>query len=461
MAPQLALSLSRNEVTGRVLKVSATTCQAVPVVGAPAGVTVQLFRMGQVTTTTGSYQGAVVGKHYDPLTPVTQACAADAFLWADIAVAAGVAPGAYSFTVGGLPVALKVWNLTMPATPSMALHMGLDPTALVRGHGIPDTASAQAPVIAKYVAMLRAHRIEPYGQPIAEPSVLNGKMNLDNYSGDGGSYRQLVMNGAIAPVRAIHPSPIGSGWYTTAQLQAWDAAIKAEPTLANAFAYITDEPASDEIAGTATRAKLVRQYVLSAKTMVTTEPRTELLGLIDHFTVVFEEFKTANHWTDYSKAPGYWLYGSCMSHGNCSNGAPGGLTGSPDLMLDHSSVQGRAFPLVAYALGAQAALYYQSVMAYYGFNTWDGQYLFGGNGDGNLFYPAIAGKPGFTEHGPVASIRLKALRQGLYDVEYAKLAAQWGMAANIGTLITSQFAWSKKNADYDALREQIGNALGK
>ncbi len=39
--------------------------------------------------------------------------------------------------------------------------------------------------------------------------------------------------------------------------------------------------------------------------------------------------------------------------------------------------------------------------------------------------------------------------------------AQWGMAANIGTLITSQFAWSKKNADYDALREQIGNALGK
>ena len=70
LASSLSLSVAANETTGRVLKVAVPSCQVLAV-NAPTGVTVTLYHMPQITTTTASYTGAVVGPHYDPLVPIT------------------------------------------------------------------------------------------------------------------------------------------------------------------------------------------------------------------------------------------------------------------------------------------------------------------------------------------------------------------------------------------------------
>ena len=48
-------------------------------------------------------------------------------------------------------------------------------------------------------------------------------------------------------------------------------------------------------------------------------------------------------------------------------------------------------------------------------------YLFGGNGDGTLFYPGLPDLIGGSTHIPVESIRLKLIREGLEDYEYLAL----------------------------------------
>ncbi len=461
LASTLAVSLSRGEVTGRVLQPNAPACETLAS-NPPSGVSVTLYRMPTVTTTSKTFSAAIVGKHYDPLVPVAetggQVCPADAFVLADIAVGTSVAPGNYPFTIGDLPVTLHVWNLTIPAQPAMPVYIQLESFALLAAHGLPSGSSVnvEAALAQKYVNLMRAHRVEPIEQRIVDPSPSGSSMNLDQYSAQGASFREVVMTGALGPVDVLTPTPISSSWDTAAQLQAWEASWQIEPGLAGAWTYITDEPT--DLTGTATRAQLVRTNAPDLKTMVTHEPTAGLVGLIDHFTVIFEYFKTAGHWSDYTQAPGYWIYGSCTSHGSCVNGSPGTLTGTPDLMLDENDVFGRAFPLVAYALGASAELYYDAV---YSISTaWTNQYFFGGNGDGNLLYPGVAGAMGFTDNEPVGSLRMNAIRQGQFDIEYLKLAAAASLSTSFSSLVPDQFHWSQHNSDYEAMRMAIGNALG-
>jgi hypothetical protein len=464
MSNQLSLTLSRNEVAGTVLKVAVPSCQALAV-NAPSGVTVSLFRMPQITTTSASFKGGIVGPHYDPLIPVAssggQVCPTDTFVWVDVAVAATVTPGSYSFSIGDLPVSLRVWNLTIPTALSMPIYIQLESYKILAAQGYSSSTGVniQGPLELQYTTFLRSHRIEPIEQRIADPSANStGSMNIDNFSQySGGSWRDEVLNGASAPVCAIAPTNISSSWDTAAQLADWEATIKLEPGMAKAWAYITDEPTN--LTGTATRAQLVHANAPDMEVMVTHEPTTALLGLVDHFTVIFEYFMTAGHWQDYTQAPGYWMYGSCVSHGNCSNGSPGTLTGTPDLMLDEPDVNDRAFPLVAYAMGAGAALYYDATYALE--TAWTTQYNFGGNGDGNLLYPGISGQNGLTASGPVGSIRLKAMRQGQYDIEYVNMANAAKLSTNLSTLIPDQYHWSRNNSDFDTLRETIGTSLSQ
>jgi hypothetical protein len=483
LSNSLSLSVAQNETTGRVLSVQVKSCEVLAIT-APTGVNVSLFHMPKVTTTTPSFSGALIGAHYDPLVPISttssQICPTESWIWADIGVAAGTAPGNYSFKIGDLPVSLKVLAFAMPSEATMPMYVGLNTYTTLAAHNLPSSSSVsvQGPLAMTYINQLRAHRIEPQGQMIANPAVnSSGSMNLDNWSTSDASFRETEMTGALAPVCMANPTNVASSWLSTQTLQAWENSSKIESTLAGFWAYITDEPNSTYaaannydpgFAGTIARAKLVRANAPNLKTMVTSEPETALLGLIDHFTVVFEYFMQPGHWTDYSEAPGYWIYGACMSHGSCSNGTTGAPTGAPDLMLDQNDVHGRLFPLTAYALGAQAALYYAANYDYGVTNPWTNQYEFGGNGDGNLIYPGALdpasgvsqGGYTFTTDTAVASIRMKAIRQGQFDIEYLNLAKQKGLSTNLSTLVPNQFTWSRNNADYEAMRQAIISAAG-
>lgn len=446
-----AISIARAEIGSRIAHFGGSACKALSL-QVPTGLSVQIYKMESLTTTQPSHKGAILGKHYDALVPTTSACPGD-WLWIDVAASESLAAGLYDVRIGGAQIEVTISSIVMPIRPTMPLYVGLGSYALIKGHKLPaDTGvSVQGPLTKAYVDMFRAHRIEPQGQYIVNPPLkTDGTLDFDQWSTSNASFRQLVISGAIAPIMVRSPAATSSTWASAAQLQGWQKAIVADPDLAGAWTYITDEPT--DYAGVATRAQFVRTNAPALKIMVTTEPRTELLTLVDHFAPVFEFFKSTGRWQDYTKAPNFFLYGSCMSHGACVNGQVGTLTGTPDLMLDEATIFARMFPVVSYVAGAKAALYYNSVEAYGKLDPWVNQYQFAGNGDGQLVYPGIAGERGFISNQPVSSIRMKMLRQGMFDIEYLKRLPIADVKAVLGDLKT----WPRNHTAIDTLRSRAG-----
>jgi hypothetical protein len=94
--------------------------------------------------------------------------------------------------------------------------------------------------------------------------------------------------------------------------------------------------------------------------------------------------------------------------------------------------------------------------------TQTGTYSYGGmvmNGEGSLFYPGNAvGYPG-----PIASARLKVLRDGMEDYEYLRLLAQvagTSVADSMArSVATSYNAWNKSAANLQTNREAIAQRI--
>jgi hypothetical protein len=76
------------------------------------------------------------------------------------------------------------------------------------------------------------------------------------------------------------------------------------------------------------------------------------------------------------------------------------------------------------------------------------------NGEGSLFYPGADA----SIEGPVASMRLKALRDGLEDYEYLVLAGEAG-AAQAASIAKSWTQWETNPAKIAAAREELAKVI--
>jgi hypothetical protein len=103
-------------------------------------------------------------------------------------------------------------------------------------------------------------------------------------------------------------------------------------------------------------------------------------------------------------------------------------------------------------------LYYETAMAY-GHDPWANQWDFSGNGDGTLFYPGTPAKIGGATHVPVASIRLKMIREGMEDFEYLTLLSRAGGEAEArqiaDALFPTAYATEVPAATLMAARERL------
>jgi uncharacterized protein (TIGR03382 family) len=140
-----------------------------------------------------------------------------------------------------------------------------------------------------------------------------------------------------------------------------------------------------------------------------------------------------------------WLYQSCMSHG-CGGtvdiGNPSEAdrshTGWPSYMIDASAVRNRAMEWLSFLYDATGELYWETAFAYTK-DAWRSQFDFSGNGDGTLFYPGTPARIGGQTHIPVASIRLKMIREGMEDYEYLRLLAAAGGEAQAREIARALF----------------------
>jgi Domain of unknown function (DUF4091) len=163
-----------------------------------------------------------------------------------------------------------------------------------------------------------------------------------------------------------------------------------------------------------------------------------------------------------------WLYHGCGSYGCRDANPPSPVATSPvwdgwaSYAIDEPASEQRAMSWLAFRYRTTGELYYNVVSTLaqtvggdseahtlagcavpvgVTLRAWErcGQYYFGGNGDGNLFYPGIphpaergiSGVPaiGGAHDIPIESMRLKRIRDGREDYEYLRFLSAHGQGA--------------------------------
>ncbi|HEX7488279.1 MAG TPA: DUF4091 domain-containing protein, partial [Anaeromyxobacteraceae bacterium] len=122
-----------------------------------------------------------------------------------------------------------------------------------------------------------------------------------------------------------------------------------------------------------------------------------------------------------------WMYQSCMSHG--CGGTSEYFRGWASYAIDASAIRHRAMEWLSFRFDVTGELYYEATQAYdyaEGRDPWTNLWAYTGNGDGTLFYPGTPAAIGGQTHIPVASLRLKMIREGMEDYEYLKAVSDLG-----------------------------------
>src|SRR5262249_42223366 len=98
-------------------------------------------------------------------------------------------------------------------------------------------------------------------------------------------------------------------------------------------------------------------------------------------------------------------------------------------------------------------------------DPWDSVFLFGGNGDGTLFYPGRPDRIGGHSDVPIESIRLKLIREGLEDYEYlallAKVAGSKRADEFVERIVTKPYVWESDSSRFLAIRQAMGETLNR
>jgi MYXO-CTERM domain-containing protein len=450
----------------------------------------------------------VVGEKRDAF-PFDVATGQTRVIWAEMLVPQGAAPGDYrgAITIDGaglhqvIDVRLHVWNFTLPATSSLRSYYGLSWPELAAGHGWNASgsryaawASAGTPADQAFTD-LRGR----YAQLGLDHRISISKFN-DNHFEDVAWYERHY--GRFLEGSAPTQLP-GARLTSTMWVQGWNDSLGTQQAKAAAwisrfkthtfsdgtswfdrlFDYTCDEPPNLCAWGTvASRNAMLKAADPKFPSLVTTTldaaTAQGLASDVDLMVVVVNWMQGKSSDPQYAgpqrakydpwlaASPAgrarreVWLYQGCVSHGTCGDyGAMDSTgTGWPSLVIDAESVRALALEWLAFTNEASGELYYATTLAYDGHDAWTDQYLYGGHGDGTLLYPGTPARIGGSTDIPVASLRLKMIREGHQDYELLKLLADAGDPMLASSLATGLFptAWSVPSpAAITAARQQI------
>jgi Domain of unknown function (DUF4091) len=362
--------------------------------------------------------------------------------WIDIAVPHGSAttpPGTYTGSVSvtatqgttTIPVTLTVWNFELPEQPSELSLWTLWPPAA----GNTTTSLAKA---------LMRNKVMGWYDAAANSSsdITNFGLNRSGLDASyfigiqcNGAYSSLPSTSQINTATASFPAGLGLDFYLADELNGCTGDYAPIKTMgANAHA--------------ANR---------SVKTMMTINAvDPNLLGSIDHWVLL----DSLQQWPALPLTGGgdVWSYTSCNA----------GFGNAPEWMVDYPPINERIQAgFLNWAEGATGILYYRSDgwtagNAIGSWNNVDTTACGGGlgrPGDGIFLYPP--GPIASTESAP--GIRLKAIRDGIQDYEYAQILKNLGQIPLVNTALlpiaTSWTNWSHDMNALQAVRQQLGQQL--
>jgi hypothetical protein len=361
-------------------------------------------------------------------------------------------------TSPSVPVTLTVWDFSLPSTSSLPSAFGISIDAICRAmngttwcNSVADMTSAAGP----WARFLLDHRISS-AVVQSGPDGLGSACNFwaDPPACDWSRWDQIyspLLSGTDASLhlKGAKLTTIKYNWRASfsdpaamRQHRAWALHFRENGWFDRTFDYTCDEPpATCAWSDIPIRASIVHAADPGFRTMVTTSLRDARNNDPTYLTDIDIIDPVLNHMSDKPGSPDFgnqraayapwigtpqrrlWWYQSCMSHG-CGNATS--LDSywrgwQADYVIDASGVKNRAMEWLTYLFRMQGELYYDTV----GFlsTAFTDQSGFGGTGDGNLLYPGTVANIGGTTSIPVASLRLKIIRDGMEDYEYLSLVA--------------------------------------
>jgi hypothetical protein len=394
----------------------------------------------------GSYPFSTVDH---PLVLYVEACAPNS-------QTPGRLQGILSFRARGhqdasIPITLDVEPFQIPATSSLPNTFGLSLYTVAKGHHLSPESSQARKLLRDYAAELLRHRLSAHGMSMEPPPTMfeDGRANLDFTAYD--EEMAPFLDGTILPSKARFTTvevrdnaKLTTDAERTAYYRGFADHFKARRWPQTLFFYAKDEPTPKDRPLVLEQSKRIRAAGVGAGVLVTSALDEALRPATDIFCPLLNcFFARPGHATCANVRsveqlrqripPGahIWWYQSCMSHG--CEGAPStdaginaAYRGWASYMVDHPVPLNRAMGALAYLAGVEGELYFDVTAAYGDRDPWTDVFKFGGNGDGTLFYPGTPERLGGGVHRPVASLRLKAIRDGLQDYEYLKALERAG-----------------------------------
>jgi len=368
-----------------------------------------------------------------------------------------------------IPVDLHVRSFTLPSTASLRSNLRLGVDEICRAHG--DTIGSFCPDQAGfrrwarlYGRLLLDHRLSSwlsdalYLLPDGTPDYPTSQASFLAAYGpliDGSDPYSRLSGARLTAIAYPYFRSTDTDAVMASKLQAWAAFARAQGDWFDRTVFYTvDEPdfqtggwtLSIHWANVAHGADPGFKVLLTAPIDSYASHAGVASGVANVIAPVLDQLDNRAGTTRYgNQRPSYdaflafdsrnelWAYQSCDSH-SCTSTSDPSVYGWPSLVVDATAVQARAEPWMHYIYRATGLHYFDSV--FHLAEAWDmnGMTDLTGNGDGTLLYPgtpaAVSGGSsqgiGGTTNIPLASTRLKSLRDGLEDYEYLKLCEAAG-----------------------------------
>ena len=416
-------------------------------------------------------------------------------VWAEICVPADATPGSYRGELRvrargredvPLPLNVTVLHYTLPATSSLPNAFGFSGLSAAHAHGLnADDPNAVLTISQRYATLALKHRISLFGMTMEPPILKHGSNGVSVDFKDYDRELAPFLDGTALPNGARFTTlelrgPAGQ--VSDADRIAYYAAtvkhLESKGWLKRLFLYAPDEPKREQFPKVQRVAALAHAGDPRIRVLLTASRQPGLEGVADLWTpnmvCLFPrpEAKLCNAMVPESayvpeRAHGakLWWYQSCMSHGcGPTTGAESvATTGWPAYIVDLPAVLNRAMGAAAYRFGIDGELYYSTTEAYEEGDPWRDVWRFDGNGDGTLFYPGTPAHIGGKTDIPLASLRLKELRDGLQDYELLELADSVGLhalaQATAITLVPKPWEIQRDPTVWIAARRKLAEAI--
>lgn len=379
-------------------------------------------------------------------------------LWVNVKVPWAAAAGIYSgelalgFSDGtraAVPLRLRVFDFALPKTPSARTAFGLSYPLMLRQEGAPAKGGRADTLRRQYYEMLLEHRVSAYELPcdLKSPEaarLLEKDPRLTSFRIPY-SDNESSLTATITMLR--DRECFGKGYFYQVD----------EPKTAAEYAHLRQ--VCEKIHKLAPEAKIVAPYYCAPAFDKTKTPYDMMDGLVNIWCPVSNvaERDVAPLRERQAKGGELWWY-VC-----CGPGKP-----YPNLMVDWPGIDHRILFWQQKWLGVQGLLYWSTT-------HWDpkttpdpwrniGTYVTKDKhvsyGDGSLFYPGRT----VGESGPVSSIRLELVREGLDDFDYLTLhEKKMGAAATralLGQAVGDKLKTHETNpAKLEALRRKLAGEI--